>query len=84
VTTGDDFLITSNVVNSNTAEGIKITKHQGIIFSNRVSSNGGKGIEVVAGATDNILTNNNAKGNTGTDLDDQGTSTTKANNKNNV
>jgi len=76
--------IACNIIYDNSSHGINMTgsSDDNVINGNRVTGNGGDGIRVaVAGATDNIVTSNNAKTNTGASITDNGTGTIVANNQ---
>jgi hypothetical protein len=75
--------VSNNIVNGCVDDGMHFatTSDDCIINGNRSYNNTGRGCVLDTGATDNIVTSNNFKGNTGTDLVDSGTGTELANNK---
>lgn len=77
---GNEHNITSNFCNDNTVNGILINGDDSIVNGNTCRRNAVSGIKIETGSTDNIVVNNNVKSNTGTNLDDQGTTSTKADN----
>lgn len=77
----DDTVISNNVIQDNSDDGVSVSGNDNIITGNRIFGNTIKGIDIITGSTDNIVTGNNCKGNTGTNLDDNGTTTELANNK---
>lgn len=82
-TSGVKNKISSNTVIGNLGKGIHIdaTSDDCVINGNIVNTSTGNGLELVIGATDNIISSNNLKGNTGTNYVDNGTGTIIANNK---
>ena len=72
--------IESNVVRDN-VNGIVVKSNDVILSGNQVFGQSAKGIDIVAGATDTICIANNAKGNTGANYTNAGTSTEAIGNK---
>jgi hypothetical protein len=78
---GNEHNLTSNFCNDNNESGIYIHGDDSIVNGNTCRRNTISGIKVITGSTDNIIVNNNIKSNTGTNLDDLGTTTAKSDNK---
>ncbi len=78
---GSDIVVSGTLIKGNGGKGIYVTGNDNTISGSRVKTNTGNGIEVHTGATDNIVSSNNAKGNTGTNYIDNGTTTGASGNK---
>lgn len=79
---GDDCQATGNHLFNNTGIGISVpNKDNCVIVGNRVRGSTTDGINIAVGSTDTILGDNNALGNTGTDIVDNGIGTSRSNNK---
>lgn len=78
---GNEHNITSNFCNDNIESGIYIDGNDSIVNGNTCRRNNLNGINIITGSTDNIIVNNNVKSNTGTNLYDAGTTTSKSDNK---
>lgn len=78
---GNSCITNANHVIGNSLNGIYVSGDDSIVTSNISTTNTQAGIEIETGATDNIVSLNNCKGNTGTNIIDNGTTTTLVNNK---
>jgi hypothetical protein len=76
----DDCCVTANIVTGNT-DGIRVTGSGVVVNSNVCGANSLDGVHIVAGATDTICTYNNLRGNTGSGLVDNGTTSETTGNK---
>lgn len=78
---GSDNILCDIIISQNEGKGIYVTGNDCIISTNRVLNTIGIGCEVEIGATDNIISGNNFKGNTGINFINNGTGTTDSLNK---
>lgn len=79
--TGNCILLSNNHCVNNSLAGIYVVGNDCIVTSNMSTSNTHEGLKIETGATDTIASLNGFKGNTGTNLVDNGTTSTVLNNK---
>lgn len=75
--TSDDNVIDSNIVTGSVSHGISLAGSNCVVTGNRVKTNGGDGCYIANGAINNTVKSNRLAGNTGADLNDNGTTTIK-------